>query len=435
MANSLTMPTTMPEFGNVPRPRFNYGNDNSDNGPRTSLNFVVTTISCSDDVRDIADEILAPFYLNRSRLPRKQRQHESPSKANRQLIVMQSLVVNYDSSSSEEDKSESPHHPSSLLNSSVFSSVNAAPPVEHKLSFLILFAQLGPVNPFKSIKQLAPKNTLTGYVEEAHVNEFSFENQHRTFVSYGYARDPTAECGTQNLVGDVDKVSETDGKTVFEKSKKRKGDLRKRDCKWDPTKEDFTGPWGKYVGEETVSMPSEEDRVYLEAYLAKRATRKRRVEEAPVEEKSTLHIKSPVDYQGRSFLHPPHDVVGVKFFSQEPPERCFLPKKLMHEWVNAHTNGVAAFKLFPQTGHILLSAGMDGKVKVYNLLDSIHLLSYYLNPVSATSVTLRLFGKHSTLDFVDTVLGCLSFMLSYLWLCICKPYFIFLSAYVLSYSL
>lgn len=45
--------------------------------------------------------------------------------------------------------------------------------------------QFGPVNPFKSEKQLAPKNTLTGYVEEAHVNKFAFENQHRTFMTYG----------------------------------------------------------------------------------------------------------------------------------------------------------------------------------------------------------------------------------------------------------
>ncbi|VEL37669.1 unnamed protein product [Protopolystoma xenopodis] len=39
----------------------------------------------SDDVRHLTDESLAPFYRNRRRLPRKQRQHESSSKTNRQL--------------------------------------------------------------------------------------------------------------------------------------------------------------------------------------------------------------------------------------------------------------------------------------------------------------------------------------------------------------
>lgn len=34
---------------------------------------------------------------------------------------------------------------------------------------------------------------LSGYVEKAHISEFQFENQRRTFQSYGYALDPTAD--------------------------------------------------------------------------------------------------------------------------------------------------------------------------------------------------------------------------------------------------
>ncbi|VEL35092.1 unnamed protein product [Protopolystoma xenopodis] len=40
----------------------------------------------SDDFRHMTDESLARFYWNRSRLHRKQRQHECSSKANRQLV-------------------------------------------------------------------------------------------------------------------------------------------------------------------------------------------------------------------------------------------------------------------------------------------------------------------------------------------------------------
>ncbi|VEL42861.1 unnamed protein product [Protopolystoma xenopodis] len=40
----------------------------------------------SDNVRHMTDESFAPFHRNRRRLPRKQRQHESSSKANRQLV-------------------------------------------------------------------------------------------------------------------------------------------------------------------------------------------------------------------------------------------------------------------------------------------------------------------------------------------------------------
>lgn len=44
---------------------------------------------------------------------------------------------------------------------------------------------VGPENPFKTNQQKAPKNMLSGYVEKAHVSEFLFENQRRTFASYG----------------------------------------------------------------------------------------------------------------------------------------------------------------------------------------------------------------------------------------------------------
>lgn len=74
-------------------------------------------------------------------------------------------------------------------------------------------------------------------------------------------------------------------------------DSRKKCINWDASSEEFTGPWAKYVDEITVSVPSEEDRVYLDAYLAKKASKRRVIEEAPIEEKSILHINSSLDYQ------------------------------------------------------------------------------------------------------------------------------------------
>lgn len=49
-----------------------------------------------------------------------------------------------------------------------------------------LFApEVGPTNPFKTQQQRAPKNILSGYVEKAVISDFQFENQRRTFASYG----------------------------------------------------------------------------------------------------------------------------------------------------------------------------------------------------------------------------------------------------------
>ena len=88
------------------------------------------------------------------------------------------------------------------------------------------------------------------------------------------------------------------GKTVAERKGLKKREKRPRDYNWDPSSEDYTGPWAKYKDEVTISVPSDEDRAYLEAYLAKKAVKKKRVEEAPMsEEKSTLHISTPLDYQ------------------------------------------------------------------------------------------------------------------------------------------
>ena len=45
--------------------------------------------------------------------------------------------------------------------------------------------QAGPTNPFKTGQSLAKKNMATGFVEPAHIDHFQFENQRRTFHSYG----------------------------------------------------------------------------------------------------------------------------------------------------------------------------------------------------------------------------------------------------------
>lgn len=69
-----------------------------------------------------------------------------------------------------------------------------------------------------------------------------------------------------------------------------------------------------------------------------------------------------MDYQGRSFLHAPQDV-GVNLRSESPPDRCFLPKAQIHNW-EGHTKGISQIRWFPRTAHLLLSCGMDCRVKV-----------------------------------------------------------------------
>lgn len=41
------------------------------------------------------------------------------------------------------------------------------------------------MNPFQSQQMAAPRNMLSGYAEPAHLNDFMFEQQRRTFSTYG----------------------------------------------------------------------------------------------------------------------------------------------------------------------------------------------------------------------------------------------------------
>ena len=232
-----------------------------------------------------------------------------------------------------------------------------------------LFAPVvGPHNPFKTQQEAATKNTLAGFVEDAHVNAFQFELQRRTFHSYGYAYDPstTAEGEGDKLVGNSLKAKENDTKTVFEDTRKRPLDKRKKDRNDDPSDIDgYLGPWAKFKDEETVSHPNDAEAAYLEEYLAKKKKRGKVQNEVPLEEKSQLHIKDTEDYQGRSFLHPPQDV-GVNFKSSDPPPKCFIPKRQIHTW-QGHNKGVAVIRWFPSTAHLLLSGSNDNKVKLWEV--------------------------------------------------------------------
>lgn len=233
-----------------------------------------------------------------------------------------------------------------------------------------LFAPIqGPDNPFKSEQQKAQKNSANAFLEPAHISDFQFENQRRTFHSFGYALDPSADKPTagDNYVGHLEAAYNSDGKTVFESNKLNPENKRKRHKNDNPSDlEGFLGPWGKYQDEKLIAQPTDQEKAEIEEMMAKKQRRnKREVEEKPVEEKSILHISDSVDYQGRSFLHPPHDV-GVSLKAGAHPDRCFLPKAHIHTWTG-HTKGISAIRLFPKSAHLLLSCGMDAKIKIWEV--------------------------------------------------------------------
>lgn len=138
-----------------------------------------------------------------------------------------------------------------------------------------LFAPVvGPINPFKTQQQQIEKNLLSGHIEPAHVSEFQFETQRRTFTSFGYALDPSVSGDGQiKVVGSTDEGKNPDSVvTVFETTKVRPLDKRKRKKNSDPSDIDgFLGPWGGYVDEEKISKPTEEEKAELLELTSKKS--------------------------------------------------------------------------------------------------------------------------------------------------------------------
>lgn len=241
----------------------------------------------------------------------------------------------------------------------------------HNPKYEELFAPtFGPDNPFQTQQMKANRNILSGYVEKAHISDFQFENQRRTFTSYGYAVDPSTESDVTNadaivLSSLVAPPEETEGKSVFETIKKRPLDKKKRNKNDNP--EDvtgFLGPWGGYVDEQRVMRPEGEEAKELAEIVAKRQKKGKVDDDKPMEEKSIFHIDDATDYQGRSWIEPPRSETQLR--SDTPPDKCFLPKAHIFTW-KGHTKGVATVRWFPGTAHLMLSAGMDSRVKIWEV--------------------------------------------------------------------
>ena len=77
-----------------------------------------------------------------------------------------------------------------------------------------------------------------------------------------------------------------------------------------------------------------------------------------------FHGKEERDYQGRKWTDSP---AGVRAGDAIGPDgNCYVPTKVLHKYTG-HTKGVHAVRLFPKTGHLILSAGLDGKVKIWTV--------------------------------------------------------------------
>ena len=236
----------------------------------------------------------------------------------------------------------------------------------------------GPLNPYA--REMNNKNMLTGNsqnssqgsVEQHNMSELTFYDMQRTYDRLGYTRDPE----TGEWIGDLKKMAQNQGnflnhkharagKTILESSKTDKSKRKKRKPAGKADDVDaFAGPWAKFEGEssdEEASPVQEEESkpvVSTKPVLPKDY-------EYTVTESTKFHGREERDYLGRTYMHVPNDV-DVDLTIESGNQTCFLPKKLLHTYTG-HTKGVNTIRLFPNSGHLILSASQDCKVKLWDV--------------------------------------------------------------------
>ncbi|CUM63306.1 uncharacterized protein PRCAT00000877001 [Priceomyces carsonii] len=157
---------------------------------------------------------------------------------------------------------------------------------------------------------------------------------------------------------------------------------RRRINKRDPEDLNYLGPWAKLESEEDEKIIInadkediivEENRVSLEekGYVSDSSS------EAEDDEENTSEFvgSSQFDYLGRSYMHVPKDI-GISLTKDVGSIENFVPKKVIYTF-NGHLKGVNKLEFFPKSGHLLLSGGNDGKIKLWSLYGKRELLRIY----------------------------------------------------------
>ncbi|KAL8730836.1 MAG: hypothetical protein Q9166_003762 [cf. Caloplaca sp. 2 TL-2023] len=293
-----------------------------------------------------------------------------------------------------------------------------AKPTDTALIYNVPYADLarpsqGPLNPYKNTQgnALKRKNALTGDAQEAAISDATFTVQHRTFQSLGYTKDPSVNGA---YVGDLVKAQALGGKDTIQMRPSKEESAafrRKRQKKGEASIVDgegaYKGPWARYQDEDEVY---EDDAARGEEKLA---SDEEYIEEAIVPARSTAVTKlashyqddltntettefngtAQYDYQGRTYMHVPQDL-DIDLRNEPGTQKNYIPKKLIHTW-KSHTKAINALRFFPDSGHLLLSASADTKVKLWDVYHNRELLRTYSGHTkSVTDTTFSPTGTH-----------------------------------------
>ncbi|EFN53026.1 hypothetical protein CHLNCDRAFT_32300 [Chlorella variabilis] len=225
---------------------------------------------------------------------------------------------------------------------------------------------VGPLHHNQKNLTQALRNHRAGHVEDANLASYSFDEQYNTFQAQGVAHDPegTGVVRHRDLVAGkgadlFPAAKEAAAGKQAAKRQKTDGEAKQQQP-FDPSQvraRRRPQPWAEKEAE--VVALTEEQKEYMAQIKAEKAEKAGVVPEPT--ENTVWHGKAETDYQGRSWIEAPKDAGKRK-----DAEQCFLPKRHIHTW-SGHSKGVNAIRFFPHTGHLLLSAGLDGQIKIWDV--------------------------------------------------------------------
>ena len=264
-----------------------------------------------------------------------------------------------------------------------------------------LYAPLaGPAHPFRADARGA-RNHATGHVETAHLDRFAFEEQYNTFQARGYGANPDGG----GVVGNVAAMQREGGDSVFSMSGAKRRKVRdealaliadadagagagdERGGAWAPartakpvvSREDLSSQQKEYIAWHAArreanlrargKLKDEAEGSLAESALGVAGKAKTEADSNDGE-KSFFHGESEKNYAGESWLRPPKD-------RKKQNEHCYAPKRCIHTW-EGHAKGVQAIRFFPKFGHLILSAGLDSKIKIWDVHGSGKCMRTYL---------------------------------------------------------
>ena len=244
----------------------------------------------------------------------------------------------------------------------------------------------GPSHPFRSDGAArGARNHATGHVETAFPDRFAFDEQYNTFQARGYGAEPSG----RGFVGDAGAAASNRGESVYgvnaaKRRRVRDDALAAVGGEADAAAAGNFSAWAPDRVATKVLKPedlTEQQKEYVKWHAERREANLRARGKLKDEEgeggagasagenagavggdRSVFHGKEAKRYDGEAWIAPPKD-------RKKENDHCYAPKRCVHTW-SGHTKGVQAIRFFPNHGHLLLSAGLDSKVKIWDVHNS-----------------------------------------------------------------